>query len=236
MTGHPSPRPGEPDLHVTFRLHGIRFDFAACLTAALNFIADWPNHHKEPITVGSAETSGLIRLPGECLYLDPCPAPARGDTTVDRWHTANGRSAPGTLTRPTAGIDQGGRTMEADYGRSEVAAFKQAASAGEIKFDPEVVTDVVKRYDNLISTLQDQLAQIAEVRDVSGMGGFASGQQLAAGFSNKAVQFQDVLVQFIEGAMRMQEAFLIAGGRLEEADQKNAAAVQAAALLSGGEQ
>ncbi|WP_225730487.1 MULTISPECIES: hypothetical protein [unclassified Nocardia] len=113
-----------------------------------------------------------------------------------------------------------------DYGRAEIAAFKQGAASGHIKFDPQVVDDAVKVYDRLISQLTLELNQIQSLIDVTGFGGFPSTQQLAHGFNNKAKDFAGVLTQFIEGAMRLQEAFLIAGGKIAEADAKNAQALQ----------
>ncbi|MEU6190274.1 hypothetical protein [Nocardia sp. NPDC047038] len=71
MTDRSTPRPGEPDLHLSIFLHGIRLDYAACRTAALRFIAEWHAREHEPITVIPGPTRGLDRLPCERLYLDP---------------------------------------------------------------------------------------------------------------------------------------------------------------------
>ncbi|MBF6223873.1 hypothetical protein IU470_28825 [Nocardia abscessus] len=38
-----SPLPDDPDVHLSVFLHGARFDFAACLTAALVFV----HEHRE---------------------------------------------------------------------------------------------------------------------------------------------------------------------------------------------
>jgi len=72
MSGNVSPHPSEPDVHLSVFLHGARFDFAACVTAALIFVQE---HQAQPyadaVTVDLGDTSGLPRLPGERLYLEP---------------------------------------------------------------------------------------------------------------------------------------------------------------------
>jgi hypothetical protein len=65
-----TPRPDEPDVHLSVHLHGLRFDFAICRTAATRFIAEWRTRHQP----GAAEIlpgnpRGLERLPTERLYL-----------------------------------------------------------------------------------------------------------------------------------------------------------------------
>ncbi|WP_330228718.1 hypothetical protein OHA40_21705 [Nocardia sp. NBC_00508] len=71
MTGPSTPRPGEPDLHLSIFLQGARLDYVACRTAALRFIAEWHARQREPITVIPGPTHGLDRLPCERLYLEP---------------------------------------------------------------------------------------------------------------------------------------------------------------------
>ncbi|WP_435591958.1 hypothetical protein [Nocardia sp. bgisy118] len=122
-----------------------------------------------------------------------------------------------------------------DYGQADIAAFKQGAQNGSIKFDPQAVTDVVRVYDTLIKGLTDELNRIKRVTNQTGFGGFPSTQQLAAGFAGKAEQFVAVLGLFIEGAIRLQEAYLIAGNRIQEADAKNTQALQFAAQNLGTE-
>ncbi|AFU06230.1 hypothetical protein [Nocardia brasiliensis] len=116
--------------------------------------------------------------------------------------------------------------MQVDYGRAEIQAFNQAAGAGELEFDKEAVREVVRAYDLLIDGLVAEQQNIKSILNLAGFGGFGSAQQLATGFSNKANQLFDVLTQFIEGAIRLQEAYLRAGQMYEEADQKNAAALR----------
>ncbi|MEV4130390.1 hypothetical protein [Nocardia sp. NPDC049707] len=72
MSKNISPHPGEPDVHLSVFLHGARFDFAACLTAALIFMRDHQaQHYVDAVTVDLGDTRGYPRLPCERLYLGP---------------------------------------------------------------------------------------------------------------------------------------------------------------------
>ncbi|MBF6333356.1 hypothetical protein [Nocardia transvalensis] len=126
-----------------------------------------------------------------------------------------------------------------DYGQAEIAAFKQqaeaAAQSGHFLFDSQVVDDLVRLYDHLIEDLNSELKRIQAVYDVTSFGGFPSTQQLANGFNNKARDFGTTLAQLIEGAMRMQEAVLLAGGKTTEAEAKNTQAIQFSAQALGTE-
>ncbi|MEV2222658.1 hypothetical protein AB0E01_22600 [Nocardia vinacea] len=67
-----SPLPNDPDVHLSVFLHGARFDFAACLTAALIFVREHrARHYADAVTVDLGDTSGYQRLPCERLYLSP---------------------------------------------------------------------------------------------------------------------------------------------------------------------
>ncbi|MGK8489878.1 hypothetical protein [Nocardia asiatica] len=67
-----SPRPDEPDVRLSVFLDGMRFDFAACLTAALLFIQEHQAHrYTDAVTVALTDTTGLRRLPNERLFLEP---------------------------------------------------------------------------------------------------------------------------------------------------------------------
>lgn len=67
-----SPLPSEPDVHLSVFLHGARFDFAACRTAALRFIEDHQaRHHADAVYVIPGDATGLPRLPCERLFLGP---------------------------------------------------------------------------------------------------------------------------------------------------------------------
>jgi hypothetical protein len=53
-------------------LYGTRFDFAACLTAALLFVQEHRTHrYTDAVTVTLTDTTGLRRLPNERLFLEP---------------------------------------------------------------------------------------------------------------------------------------------------------------------
>ncbi|MGQ4598363.1 hypothetical protein [Nocardia sp. R6R-6] len=65
-----SPRPEEPDVHLSVFLHGARFDYAACRTAALAFIHDHQvRHHADAVSILSGDPTGMPRLPCERLFL-----------------------------------------------------------------------------------------------------------------------------------------------------------------------
>lgn len=50
----------------------MRFDFVACLTAALLFVREHQTRrYTDAVTVAITDTSGLRRLPNERLYLEP---------------------------------------------------------------------------------------------------------------------------------------------------------------------
>ncbi|MBF6091246.1 hypothetical protein IU438_04945 [Nocardia cyriacigeorgica] len=65
-----SPRPNEPDVHLSVFLHGLRFDFAICPSAATRFITEWrTRHHPGAAAILPTDPRGLPRLPTERLYL-----------------------------------------------------------------------------------------------------------------------------------------------------------------------
>ncbi|WP_063037861.1 hypothetical protein [Nocardia pseudovaccinii] len=71
MSDQLSPLPSDPDVHLSVFLHGARFDFTACLTAALEFVRDHREHHySDAVNVIPGDPSGLPRLPNERLYLE----------------------------------------------------------------------------------------------------------------------------------------------------------------------
>lgn len=63
-----SPRPYEPDVRLSIFLHGDRFDFIACRTAAELFVHEW---HPGTATIVPGTAPNLPRLPNERLYLHP---------------------------------------------------------------------------------------------------------------------------------------------------------------------
>ncbi|WP_327101355.1 hypothetical protein OIE68_22810 [Nocardia vinacea] len=59
-------------MHLSVFLHGARFDFAACLTAALIFVREHPTqHYVDAVTVDLCDTGSYPRLPSERPYLAP---------------------------------------------------------------------------------------------------------------------------------------------------------------------
>ncbi|WP_433761791.1 hypothetical protein [Nocardia sp. CA-135398] len=65
-----SPRPDEPDVHLSVLLHGVRFDYAACITAALTFTREHQRrHYADAVTLGLGDPSRYPRLPCERLFL-----------------------------------------------------------------------------------------------------------------------------------------------------------------------
>ncbi|MEU6189058.1 hypothetical protein [Nocardia sp. NPDC047038] len=68
-----SPRPDEPDVHLSMSLRGIRFDFRACVTAALLFIQDnQQRRYIEDVRIIPGDAgAALRRMANERLYLEP---------------------------------------------------------------------------------------------------------------------------------------------------------------------
>ncbi|WP_225731666.1 MULTISPECIES: hypothetical protein [unclassified Nocardia] len=112
--------------------------------------------------------------------------------------------------------------VQINFGSNEIKAFNEAARAGSIKFDEQAVREAVRLYDTMIKQLVGVRNKLSTLRDRKGFGGFTSGQELQAGFSGKASEGIEVISQLIEGAMRLQEAYLRAGDLIQEADQRNA--------------
>ncbi|MFE3441762.1 hypothetical protein ACFXNW_01880 [Nocardia sp. NPDC059180] len=72
MTDTESPRPFEPDVQLSVFLHGQRFDYAACLSAATVFIQEWQaRHHPGAVAIIAECEPEIPRLPCESLYLGP---------------------------------------------------------------------------------------------------------------------------------------------------------------------
>ncbi|UGT61439.1 hypothetical protein [Nocardia asteroides] len=65
-----SPLPHEPDVRLSIIIYGTRFDFAACLTAALVFVQEHQRRrYVEAVSVAPSGADQLPRLPNERLYL-----------------------------------------------------------------------------------------------------------------------------------------------------------------------
>lgn len=120
----------------------------------------------------------------------------------------------------------------ADYGQAQIAAFKAGAASGTIKFDPDVVDELIRLYSSVISGLTEERQRISVATRASS-GGFGSAQQLIAGFATKAAEYDKLLAQFQAGALQMQEAIYIAGGRISDAEHAHAQALNAVAETLG---
>lgn len=116
-----------------------------------------------------------------------------------------------------------------DVGQAQVTAFVNAATSGELKYEPGTAEKVVKIYDNVIHGLLHQRERASRLAKLSGFGGFPSAQELQTGFERKAMETVAYIDSLIESYYRMQYAFLLAGKAYPEADQRNRDALQQAA-------
>lgn len=84
MCGDSCTNPSD-DVHVSVFLHGLRMDFAACVTAAMTFAREWRHaHYPDAIEVLPDGAEGLSRLPCERLY---CERASRPTTWSDSGHS-----------------------------------------------------------------------------------------------------------------------------------------------------
>ncbi|WP_454197953.1 hypothetical protein [Nocardia sp. Marseille-Q1738] len=59
-------------MHLAISLHGIQFDFTACLSAAIEFVHEQQTHHyADAVTIDLHDTRTYPRLPNERLYVQP---------------------------------------------------------------------------------------------------------------------------------------------------------------------
>ncbi|MFD3706891.1 hypothetical protein ACFWUP_27450 [Nocardia sp. NPDC058658] len=108
-----------------------------------------------------------------------------------------------------------------DYGQAKISALNEAARAGQFSFDPVAVDEVVRTYDQMILGLTEIRHRLGDAVSASGFGSIPSAQELQSGFTKKATQGQTVIGELIDGAMRLQEAYLRAAGRIVDADAVN---------------
>lgn len=72
MSANPSPMPDEADVRLSVFVHGVRMDFAACMTAALCFMEEHRSrHYVDAVNVIPATRAGWGGLPNERLFLEP---------------------------------------------------------------------------------------------------------------------------------------------------------------------
>ncbi|MFJ1459450.1 hypothetical protein [Nocardia sp. N2S4-5] len=120
-----------------------------------------------------------------------------------------------------------------DFGQAEIEAFNNAAAAGAIHYDETSVRQAVQIYDKMIHGLQAVRKKLLQLTEAHGFGGFPTGQELQQGFSGKAISGVEVIDQLIDGAMRLQEAYLRAGGLISEADHVNGERIKTVATAGG---
>ncbi|BCK58991.1 hypothetical protein [Nocardia wallacei] len=120
-----------------------------------------------------------------------------------------------------------------DFGQAEIEAFNNAAATGSVHYDENAVRQAAQLYQNAIDTLVETRTKLSSIQDNSGFGGFRTGQELQQGFSNKARNGVAVINQLIDGAMRLQEAYLRAGGLIDEADRVNSDRLKIASKSAG---
>ncbi|GAA5059068.1 hypothetical protein [Nocardia callitridis] len=71
IPGTKSPRPDETDVRLHVDIHGTPFDYAACESAAREFVLDHhARHYLDDAIITPDDTNGLPRLPCERLYLE----------------------------------------------------------------------------------------------------------------------------------------------------------------------
>ncbi|WP_459547917.1 hypothetical protein [Nocardia sp. X0981] len=116
-----------------------------------------------------------------------------------------------------------------DVGQGTATALYQQAVAGTFRMERGAAERCAAVYTRLVDTCLDaQLKRSERLYEVDGFGGFASAQELQAGFSAKGHATIQALVGLKEAALRMAAAFLQAGGAFEEADVMNRRAIAAA--------
>ncbi|WP_188827620.1 hypothetical protein [Nocardia camponoti] len=112
-----------------------------------------------------------------------------------------------------------------DYGKQSVAAFNEAARAGTLRYEQGAAEQAGRMYHDMADGLLELRAKMQQLPQSDGYGGFESGRQLQQGFGWKAAEAIRILDQLIEGALRLKEAYLRAGGMVEAADEANRAAI-----------
>ncbi|MGW5313339.1 hypothetical protein ACWEQ0_26050 [Nocardia thailandica] len=109
-----------------------------------------------------------------------------------------------------------------DYGLRHIEAFGRAARAGDFHFDPAAVDEVVRSYNTMIEELDEVAARLRDAEAAAGFGTVPSAEELRRGFSRKASDGLEVVAQLVDGAMRLQEAYLRAAQRFADADRVGA--------------
>lgn len=109
-----------------------------------------------------------------------------------------------------------------DYGQRHIEMFGRAAKAGSFHFDPAAVDEVVRSYATMILELEAVADRLRAAEAVDGFGAIDSARELRHGFARKASDGIQVVEQLVDGAMRLQEAYLRAADRIADADDVGA--------------
>lgn len=105
--------------------------------------------------------------------------------------------------------------------------YSQAAG-GTFRMDGDAARRCAANFLRFAEALDPQLTQVDNIQTLTGFGGFDSARQLRHGFERKAVELAETLGGLREAAVRMAEAYLVAGGLIEEADALSGKAIRVA--------
>lgn len=109
-----------------------------------------------------------------------------------------------------------------NYGQTEIGAFLNQATSGEVQFDKDEALGVVAELQTLIEGVRLSRNEMQRGETIDGFGTLPSGLELVAGFRNKAMLGRDALRQYVEAIMQVQEGVLRAANAIPEADAINA--------------
>ncbi|MFI5783738.1 hypothetical protein [Nocardia sp. NPDC051570] len=122
-----------------------------------------------------------------------------------------------------------------DVGQSTATDLLGRAHAGTFRMEPGKGREVADIYIRFADFVADQIDEAKRLHALTGFGGFASAGELSKGFEGKAVEMTAALTSMRIAALRMAEAYLIAGGMVEAADDLNRRVINATANATGGD-
>lgn len=102
------------------------------------------------------------------------------------------------------------------------------ATGGTFHMDIDQARKCAANFLRFAAALEPQLTRAGDIQTLTGFGGFDSSQQLQRGFEGKANELTGALGGLSESAVRMAEAYLVAGGLIEEADALRGKSIRAA--------
>ncbi len=109
-----------------------------------------------------------------------------------------------------------------DFGQTEIQAFNSAVSSGQIRYDASAARQAAQLYDRAVESLKSIRDKLRDAENAQGFGGFQTGKELQIGFSKKAQDGGETIAHLIDGALRLKEVYLRAGGLIQEADKTSA--------------